>query len=422
MWSNETAKSGLFIFLKKDRNFVGAVFLLSLLIRILFIVLFRFEIRIEEGDQLGYDNFALQMLGGFNWLAVPTSIRPPGYPAFLAGIYWIFGHNYDAVRFIQVIISSVSVLLIFYLAREIFGRKIAFLSALWSAFYPFFSRYVELILRETLSVFLMLLLVISLHRVYRKSNFKNLILSVIPFTLLVHTNAKYLFYLPFIFVWMWVTCSGKRIAVMNYAVFFILLLATMVPWTVRNYVAYDRFVLINAHCWDRKIPAASGRVRLFARGIERTVKGGEDSDYHKGLMKNLKSRTETLSLAFSKVFWQFERFWRICRFKGGPDPALGGLFNKKWALIHNLARIVFLGSLLPFFLVGLVQCVRKWYLPSFVFIFPIIAHTTIHSLLHGGRPRYRLPVVGFIIIIAFYGIIYVYDLLRKFIDRRRVPG
>lgn len=420
MWSAETVKSRLFIFLKKDRNFVAAVFLLSLLIRISFMVLFHFETPVAEGDQPGYDNFALQMLGGFDWLAVPTSIRPPGYPAFLAGIYWMFGHNYDAVRFIQAIISSVSVLLIFYLAREIFGRKIAFLSALWSAFYPFFSRYAELIRRETLSIFLMLLFVISLNRVYRKSNFKNLILSVIPFTLLVHTNAKYLFYLPFIFVWMWVTCSGKRIAVMNYAVFFILLLATMVPWTVRNYVAYNRFVLINTHSWDRKILHASNRLQLFARGIERAVKGGEDSDYHQGLMHNLKSRTETLFLAVSRVFWQSERFWRICRFKGGPDPALGGLFNKKWALIHNLASIIFLGSLLPFFVVGLIQCVRKWYLPSFVLIFPVVTHITLHSLLHGGRPRYRLPIAPFIIIIAFYGIIYVYDLLRKFIDRRRV--
>ena len=91
MWLNETAKSRLFIFLEKDRNFVAAVFLLSLLVRILFIVLFRFEIRIEEGDQLGYDNFALQMLAGFDWLAVSSSSRAPGYPAFLAGIYWIFG-------------------------------------------------------------------------------------------------------------------------------------------------------------------------------------------------------------------------------------------------------------------------------------------------------------------------------------------
>lgn len=421
MWSNETAKSRLLTFLKKDRNFVAAVFLLSLLIRILFIVLFHFETPVEGGDQPGYDNFALQMLAGFDWLAVPTSIRPPGYPAFLAGIYWILGHNYDAVRFIQVIISSVSVLLIFYLARGVFGRKVAFLSALWSAFYPFFPRYAELIRRETLSVFLMLLFVVSLHRVYRKSNFKSLIISVIPFTLLVHTNAKYLVYLPFIFVWMWVTSSGKKIAVINYGVFFVILLATMVPWTVRNYVAYNRLVLIDTHSWDRKMPFALDRVRLFARGIERAVKGREDSDYHEGLMKNLKSRTETLSLAVSRVFWRFERFWRICRFKGGPDPALRGRLNKKWALIHNLASIIFLGSLLPFFLVGLMQCVRKWYLPSFVLIFPVVAHTTLH-VLGGGRPRYRLPIAPFIIIIAFYGMIYVYNLLRKFVDRRGVQG
>ena len=122
MWLAGSVKSRLFTFLKKDRNFVAAVFLLSLLVRILFMVLFQFETPVEEGDQPGYDNFALQMLAGFDWLAVPSSSRAPGYPAFLAGVYWIFGHNYDAVRFIQVIISSVSVLLIFYLAREIFGR------------------------------------------------------------------------------------------------------------------------------------------------------------------------------------------------------------------------------------------------------------------------------------------------------------
>jgi len=41
---------------------------------------------------------------------------------FLAVIYKIFGHNYDAVRFVQIIIFGLLAVVIYLLAKDIFGE------------------------------------------------------------------------------------------------------------------------------------------------------------------------------------------------------------------------------------------------------------------------------------------------------------
>src|SRR5690348_8589516 len=64
---------------------------------------------------------------------MPTLSRLPGYPAFLAAMFWLFGtDNFRAVLLVQVVFDLATCVLIADMARRLFCRraaKIAFLLA-----------------------------------------------------------------------------------------------------------------------------------------------------------------------------------------------------------------------------------------------------------------------------------------------------
>lgn len=85
---------------------------------------------------------------------VPTLIRLPGYPIFLALCFAVFGADrYTAVMAVQCLIDLGTCLLVADLARRLFGSR-AGLVVLWlAAVCPFTANYVAAPLTETLSLF-----------------------------------------------------------------------------------------------------------------------------------------------------------------------------------------------------------------------------------------------------------------------------
>src|SRR5580698_7579509 len=74
--------------------------------------------------------------------ALPTLIRLPGYPMFLAASFRLFGmEHYTAVMYAQSLIDLVTCLLVGALAGRLFGHR-AGLAALWlAALCPFTASY-----------------------------------------------------------------------------------------------------------------------------------------------------------------------------------------------------------------------------------------------------------------------------------------
>jgi 4-amino-4-deoxy-L-arabinose transferase-like glycosyltransferase len=85
---------------------------------------------------------------------VPTYIRLPGYPAFLAVVFSIFGmEHYRAVLAIQVLLDLVSCFLIADIARRLLSDRAAKAAFLLTALCPFFANYAAAALTETLEIF-----------------------------------------------------------------------------------------------------------------------------------------------------------------------------------------------------------------------------------------------------------------------------
>lgn len=85
---------------------------------------------------------------------MPTLSRLPGYPAFLAVIFSIFGeNNFRAVLLIQVLFDLGTCLLIADLARRMLSERAAKAAFLLSAVCPFLANYAAAVLTETLEIF-----------------------------------------------------------------------------------------------------------------------------------------------------------------------------------------------------------------------------------------------------------------------------
>ena len=83
----------------------------------------------------------------------PTLIRLPGYPAFLAVIFSIFGHeHYTAVMVVQALIDVNTCLVIASLALELMNPRAALAAYLLAALCPFTANYVAAPLSETLAI------------------------------------------------------------------------------------------------------------------------------------------------------------------------------------------------------------------------------------------------------------------------------
>src|SRR5258706_14976763 len=85
---------------------------------------------------------------------VPTDTRLPGYPAFLAGIFWLFGAgNFKAVMLTQILVDLATCLIVADLARRAVSERAARIAFVLAALCPFLANYASAVLTETLEIF-----------------------------------------------------------------------------------------------------------------------------------------------------------------------------------------------------------------------------------------------------------------------------
>ena len=225
------------------RFHVIAILALALIVRMTFILVYT---NIPTAtDTSDYVTVAESLLEGRGF---PDVENPPLYPLFLAGTFFLFGKSYMAVRLIQAVINSLTCVVIFYVGRMVFDKRVGFWSAFTLAFYPFHVWYTGLILTEVLYSFLIALFTLELIKAvkfvhYRAFATAGILLGVSalcrPTSLLLP-----LFVLPLMLLMLRkysVSAVLKRLSIF---IFFCLLVLT--PWTVRNYIEYHRIIPVTS--------------------------------------------------------------------------------------------------------------------------------------------------------------------------------
>ena len=114
----------------------------------------------DFADGLYYNSYAIvEVLNDKDWAEKNfdqvDNLRAPGYPLFLAFIYFLFGiENFKMVYLSQTVLSLWLAYFIFKLSYQIFkNENIARLSLLWSLFYVPYIRYSYLFGRDSFVFF-----------------------------------------------------------------------------------------------------------------------------------------------------------------------------------------------------------------------------------------------------------------------------
>ncbi|MBI2362764.1 MAG: glycosyltransferase family 39 protein [Elusimicrobia bacterium] len=218
------------------------VFCAALAVRLASLALFPAS-PVLDGDQVDYDRIGWHLATGqgFAWNpGVETSIRAPGYPVLVAGVYKAAGRRPGAVRAAQAVLGAATAWLLYAVALSLFDPRAAAGAAWLCALYPVFVHYDGRILAESLTTFLVLLSVPGLSAFVREGSRAPLAGSALlmglatltrPGTLLLPLAAAPLLLLRRPLDW--------RAPLLYLALF----AAALLPWQARNHRLFGHWTL-----------------------------------------------------------------------------------------------------------------------------------------------------------------------------------
>jgi 4-amino-4-deoxy-L-arabinose transferase-like glycosyltransferase len=192
--------------------------------------------------------------------ADPTLARLPGYPAFLAVIFAIFGQdNFGAVLSAQVVVDLGTCLLISDLARRIVSERAARIAFALAAVCPFLANYSGAVLTETLEIFFTAAALdcaaAGLEKVATAVGKKSGLHRLLPWlgcaaatgaAILLRPDgglllASFLLYLAIVFFGKLRRREAIQPIIAAALLVTIIALLPLVPWTARNWRSFHRF-------------------------------------------------------------------------------------------------------------------------------------------------------------------------------------
>jgi len=257
----------------KNQNikFAVLVFFIAVVIRLI-PVLANPELGIGLDDMFQYDMLAESIAegDGYRWYAqedldlikkyidldfitedydpkgILTSFRPPGYPAFLAIIYFIGGltNRFFITRIVQAFLIGTIAPLTCLIAIRVFPKKeiVGKIAAWMMVFYPMFIVYPLSLATENLFIPLVLFGTLLLLKAGESDRLRDFIFAGIVFGLAALTRSVITAIVPFIMFWIWVYQKNRKAALIFPAV----ILLITAPWSIRNTLLHGKFYYIES--------------------------------------------------------------------------------------------------------------------------------------------------------------------------------
>jgi len=430
-------------------------------------------------DQLSYHNLALRVLDGqgfsfsSNWWPATAAGAPTAhwsflYVLYLAFVYLIFGPSPLAAKVIQAVVTGILMPVLTYrITRRIFGGRVATAAALLISVYGYFIYYGGALVTETFYIVAILwLLDISTQLASNRSldpaslswerrhpacavpgapstvpvaqagrmpaptgsrTVRPWVWLGIACGLAILFRQLILLAIPLVLRWtLWrVLNNERRLPDFSYkrlawrgAVPILVIGALILPWTLRNYAVFGRFVLLNTNAgfvlfWGNHplhktdfIPIIGGGPAYGSLIPARLQKLNEAELDRQLLQRGFRfvaddpRRFALLSLSRSKEYF---KFW--------PTKTSG--------LASNLTRVFSFGIYLPLFLSGLVLAALRFRRngdqdngATLLLLLLSTLYTGIH-LLSWTLVRYRLPVDALMMPFGGLGLVCLVDWARS---------
>jgi tetratricopeptide (TPR) repeat protein len=425
----------------KEKIWILGIFVLAFTLRIIYLLQVKSNPHFFSPtmDPLYHDVWAQNIANG-NWIGTKVFFRAPFYPYFLAAVYKIFGHNYVIPRLIQHLLGSFSCVLIYFLAKNLFNRKVAIISGIFAASYGMLMYFEDELLLDSFLVFFDLLLILFLLKAKENAKLSRWFVCGIILGLSAITRPNILFFIPFVWLWIFLIFKKERPfkKIFTYSASFLLGSVLMIsPVALRNLLAGGDLVLIasqggiNFYIGNNKNSDGMSAIfykedwqyrdfqQMAEKETERSLKPSEISNYYyrKGIDFLLRNPSFAFKLWVKKLYV----FWNKSEISNNQDI----YFFRRYS---SLIRILPLGFWLigPLGLVGMILSLltvrrseksdfsqiekrkKKIVLPI-LFVFSYMITVVMFFV----TARFRLPVIPFLIIFSGFALVWLVERILK---------
>ncbi|MBM2802651.1 MAG: Tetratricopeptide 2 repeat protein [Deltaproteobacteria bacterium] len=400
----------------------GAIFVVALLIRLIY--LFQIEsiplFYHLAGDGRTYDEWAQRIAAG-DWLGQGVFYQAPLYPYFLGVLQLVFGHNLWLIRFLQIILGSLSCALVFLVGEKLFSRPVGTAAGLLLAGYApaiFFDALIEKsILDLTLLSLFMFVLLNGADNRWRKWFGAGALLGLLG---LSRENALIL--VPVVSLWLWFQYSHQPFALRArwLGLFCAGVLLVLGPVGLRNLIVGGEFKLttsqFGANFYIGNNPAADGTYgsirnligetqlegpdakRLAERRLGRELTPGEVSSYWSGQALAYIKTQPAAWLRLLGLKWLL--VWNAREVEDSDDFYI----YQDWSwLLAGVAWFSHFGVLAPLAAIGVLFTLRQWRQLWLLYATILSLAASVAAFYVFGR--YRFPLVPLLGLFAGVGVV-----------------
>jgi len=424
---------------QEETLLVLALFLLAFVIRFVYLNQIKLNPYFDtpQIDALWHHNWAKEIAGG-DWIGKEVFFRAPLYPYFLGILYALFGKSFYLPRLIQIIVGSLSCVLIFLLAKKLFNRTAGIIASVIACFYAPFIYFDAELLIPVLIIFLDLMLILLLLSAEVRLKKRWWLLAGTMLGLSAVARPNILIFVPFVLLWICMRFREKnKNRIIPSALFFLLGSFLIIsPVTIRNWVVEKDFVVISSqggmNFFIGNNPISDGKtataafvslpledyrdnvwissIRLAEESVGKKLKPSEISNFwFKQGLNFIQTHPLKYLRLLSKKLYYFLNSYEI-------ESNKNLYFFSRWSsllrlfLWDRLLRFPF-GIICPLAILGIILNAKYWrkYFLLYAFVFSYM----LSVILFFVTSRFRLPVVPFLIILASYSVYWLVDKIRN---------
>jgi 4-amino-4-deoxy-L-arabinose transferase-like glycosyltransferase len=352
---------------------------------------------------------------GFQPGGDPTAFWPPGYSAFLAVFYWLFGEDLAVARAANVVAGTLTVIPFFFIGRRLVSVPAGLLSAGIAAVMPSLVYWTPTLFSDTLFTLLFACsLALLLHARRADGTLRPGMLVALGVAIAASTfvRGQALVLVPLAGAWLVIEGASWKQTALAAAGTAAIAGALLLPWSVRNAAVMDSPILFSANMgYNLRIghaPYSTGHYilpsDLWDAEPDRSFAQREGLFSELGARRAITYAAEhplnELELAVSKVGWLWRPDSDALRWVAsyGETPLSGAL----WERLRVLLDASYL-SVLSLALAGMFL-VRK--ATRYFTVFAIALWTATHVIFF-GEPRYHMPMLAVILPVASASLVWL---------------
>lgn len=425
---------------KSDKQIAFTLLLVTFIIRAIYATVY-YYINYPPESYLYYRIAELILKQGrifYSTVNEYQNVSGPVLPWLNALTMLIFGKNYLGLYIVSAFGSGLITFFTYKTARLFLDKKISLLIGSWSMFYLFYFFYTPTPGKDIWMSFLLIYLIYLLIDLFINNDFRysRFFVFILAYVISLHLDERFIVFAPFIFLFIlyYETNSFKKFALRKSFLFVFLVILLMLPWAIRNYYEYDKFVLLTPRTerftdkifgYEQKdyfsddFNSIKGTYYIHDYQLDSVITGLKtitDGGYKIPAVQIEAMKNGDLPApltGFAAFFSRLKTMFEPIQIKG--DFERTGYYYYKKSLRQNIATFLFYGVLFIFSFPGFYYLFKINSAIFVLFLGTIIIYALLHALtIPYTNWRYRLPLDSLIIISGCFGIDKMY---KKYIKR-----